>query len=290
MNSLEKFNDLIHDYGLDEKETHVDSNNDSWFTSKFLCELMGVVPNTVKKNTEEIFDWGILDKSTNCKKMQKVGSNKPVRFYSLDVLTQLGMTLRSKPARQFQKRLRNIFKGLVKGELRLINTNNIFNAIENQPTTEHRQRVNIQMINKGLLEADVETRCYNVKLTKALNDLIIEFGYGGYIPHIQREIGKAIYRMYPQEWSELHNITNPHRRRDYCTADQWTVTQFVEKELYKMLIHHDGDVNKRQLFKYVNDCTQRGLGLWELIQENEEIKNHICSNQSSLDEYIVITG
>lgn len=238
----------------------------------------------VEYGFEENIDYIIFgQKSSKIEGRGRPGINHAI---TLDMAKELAMTQNNEIGRQMRKYFIESEKQLKQ----LLNNKQIFNRIENQPTTPYRVMISNQMLNNGLLEADVETRCYNVKLTKALNDLIIELGYGGYIPHIQKEIGKAIYRMYPQEWSELHNITNPHRRRDYCTVDQWTVTQFVEKELYKMLIHHEGDIGKRQLFRYVDDCTQRGLGLWELIQENEEIKNHICSNQSSLDEYIVITG
>jgi len=142
------------------------------------------------------------------------------------------------------------------------------------------------MLNQGMLEADIETRCYNVKLNKTLQELITEEGLGGLIPHVQKRMGKAIYKMYPQEWDEVHGITNPHTRRDYCTADQWMVTQFIEKELYKMIIHHDGKISKRLLLKFADDCTQRGLGLWDLMQDNERIKENIVNHQSTLDGFL----
>ena len=283
--SQPELKDLLNKYGLDEKGMFIDEKGLPWFSRLLLADLMEVNPATISNNANEIWDWGILDKTLNLKILTKKSGDPRGRgkhYYSLDVLTQLGMTLKSKPARKFQKQIRKLFKGLYTGDLSIVSKDQVFNAIAAMPTTKHRKKINEQMISQGLLTADIELRCYNVKLNTTLRYLIKDLGYGGLISHIQKRMGKAIYKMTPAEYRELHGITDEHRTRDYCSADQWMVAQFIEKELYKMIINYEGEITSQVLLKFAEDCTQRGKGLWSLMEDNESIKRKIATQQSRL--------
>lgn len=289
MNNIEKFNNLVNDYGLDEKETFVDKQGNTWFTVKFLTELMGSTQPTINRNINEIFYWGILDKENNINKFIKF--NKGVRgrnktFYSLDVLTQLGMTLRSENARQFQKQLRFIVKGLVNGDLKITSTKNLFVAIANKKTTPHREKISQKQLLKGVPEHNVYTRIYNAKLNEELRKRLSKKELAGYIPEVLKRLGSVAYRMEPSEFRALHGIENPHITREYCTHDQNRVIQFLEEELYKRVSCHEGKLTKKQLFKYVNECMEKGEDYSKIIYE--EIVVHtspIKTEQAKLDNF-----
>ena len=70
MKELEEFKKIVSNYGLDEKETYIDDKSMPWFSRNFLAELMKVTPPTITNNTNEIFDWGILDQEKNKKNFQ----------------------------------------------------------------------------------------------------------------------------------------------------------------------------------------------------------------------------
>ncbi len=290
MNDLEKFNNLVNDYGLDEKETKLDDEGNPWFTAEFLAELMGVNPMTIRNNVNEIFDWEILDKTLNLRIFEKKskelrGRNK--YYYSLDILTQLGMTLRSENAREFQKQIRFIVKGLVNGDLKLNSTKNLFVAIANKKTTHYRKKISQKQLVSGVPEHNVYTRIYNAKLNTELRKRLSKKEMSGYIPEVLRIIGKTAYGVDPSEFREIHGIENPHHTREHCSHDQNRVIQFLEEELYKRVSCHEGKLSKRQLFKYVDDCIQKGETYSELV--NGGITLHmspIKSKQEKLDDFI----
>ena len=70
------------------------------------------------------------------------------------------------------------------------------------------------MLNNGLPEVHVETRCYNAKLNTELNDVMIELGLGGHWTHVMTKIGKVIYPDGISVFDEVKNATNPNQRRD----------------------------------------------------------------------------
>jgi len=292
MDNLEKFNNLVNDYGLDENETYIDNKGNTWFTRDFLAKLMGVEPSTISRNIQEIFDWEILDsdshfkKFKNCTKKSTEARGRKKHYYSLDVLTQLGMTLRSENARNFQKQLRFIVKGLVNGDLKLTSTKSLFSCIANKPTTPYREKMIQKQLNSGRSENYVGVRVYNVKLNTAMRKVISKNKLSGHIPEVLIELGKIAYEMTPSEFREVNGITNPHITREFCTHEQNRLIQFLEEELCKMLFDHEGTLTKRQLFKYVEDCSERGAIYSKFLKDRNSLHSSpiTATKQKSLEE------
>ena len=203
------------------------------------------------------------------------------------MLIQLGITLKSNPAREFQAKVRKIFKGFFTGDLRLMDMRTVFNNIGLIPTKTHRQNVNNYMLKSGIPSFDIETRTYNVKLTTELKNLLQELGLGGQVPHVWKEFAKVIYPQGICVFDESEGVVNPHLRRDYCNANQWMITQVIDRELFRRLLNHDGKLSKIDLYKYVEQCVQMGITIRDNLIENDEITIEINNRQSALDEYFI---
>jgi len=212
--------------------------------------------------------------------------NMPI-VYSFNAITQIIAELRTDKARKRNKQLGILQDKLRKGELQLnnIDMKNVFNNIALKPTTPYRQKRNEHLLSNGLLDVHVETRCYNVKLTSELSEMVEKLGFGNYLRIINRKFAEAIYPNGINEFDLVNGVTNPHNRRDYCDFDQLTITQYMSAKLVEKLVKHQGKITLNVLMDYVDDCVMIGLGLSDIMIDTGGISITINTMQSSLEDY-----
>jgi hypothetical protein len=102
-----------------------------WLTQKAIGELFGKERSVITKHLRNIFASGELDEKSNVQKMHISHSDKPIKFYNLDVIISVGYRVNSYQATQFRiwatRTLKEyIIKGFVLDDERLKQGNRIF--------------------------------------------------------------------------------------------------------------------------------------------------------------------
>ena len=95
----------------------VDSDNDTiWTTQKGMSEIFDVAVSGVSRHINAILSSGELDEKSNLQKMQIANSDKPVVYYSLNMIIAVGYRVNSYRATQFRIWATQILKEyLIKG-------------------------------------------------------------------------------------------------------------------------------------------------------------------------------
>lgn len=87
-----------------------------WLRQEQIAELFGKDVSGVSRHISKIFKDGELDEESNLQKMQIPFSDKPVNFYSLDVILAVGYRANSRRAIEFRRWATSILKEyLIKG-------------------------------------------------------------------------------------------------------------------------------------------------------------------------------
>lgn len=73
-----------------------------WLTQKSMGELFGKDRSVITKHIGNIFSSGELDEESNVQKMHFAHSDKPIKFYNLDVIISVGYRVNSYQATQFR--------------------------------------------------------------------------------------------------------------------------------------------------------------------------------------------
>jgi len=73
-----------------------------WLTQKAIGELFGKERSVITKHLKNIFDSGELEEKSNVQKMHFTHSDKPIKFYNLDVIISVGYRVNSYQATQFR--------------------------------------------------------------------------------------------------------------------------------------------------------------------------------------------
>ncbi|KAF5414850.1 MAG: hypothetical protein C5S48_07455 [Candidatus Methanogaster sp.] len=102
-----------------------------WLTQKAIGELFGKERSVITKHLKNIFDSGELEEESNVQKMHFSHSDKPIKFYNLDVIISVGYRVNSYQATQFRiwatRTLKEyIIKGFVRDDERLKQGNQVF--------------------------------------------------------------------------------------------------------------------------------------------------------------------
>lgn len=102
-----------------------------WLTQKALAELFGKERSVITKHLKNIFESGELEEISNVQKMHFSHSDKPIKYYNLDVIISVGYRVNSYQATQFRiwatKTLKEfIIKGFVLDDERLKQGNQVF--------------------------------------------------------------------------------------------------------------------------------------------------------------------
>lgn len=119
-----------------EVELRVHFENESvWLRQNEISILFGKERSVITKHINKIFSDREVDKKSNVQKMHIADSDKPVEFYSLDVILAVGYRTHSSRAIHFRKWATRILKQyLIKGysinEDRLLEAKNTFNELQ----------------------------------------------------------------------------------------------------------------------------------------------------------------
>ena len=104
-------------------------NGTVWLTQAQIAELFNKERSGISKHIKNIFDEGELVEKSNVNFLHIANSDKPVAFYSLDVILAVGFRVRSPRGTQFRQWANNTLKEyLLKGFIlpmgvRIISTN-----------------------------------------------------------------------------------------------------------------------------------------------------------------------
>ena len=87
-----------------------------WLTQAQMAQLFGRDAGVISRHIKNIFEEDELEEKSNLQKMQITNSDKPVNFYSLDVIISVGYRVKSKNGVIFRKWATNILKDyMIKG-------------------------------------------------------------------------------------------------------------------------------------------------------------------------------
>lgn len=74
-----------------------------WLTQAQLCELFERDQSVISRHVRNVFHEGELLQESNMQKMHIANSDKPVAFYSLDVIISVGYRVKSQRGVQFRQ-------------------------------------------------------------------------------------------------------------------------------------------------------------------------------------------
>lgn len=92
-------------YQTEDGLTKIDVRMDSdtvWLTRKQMAELFDRDISVIGRHIRNVFDEGELSEESNVQKMHITNSDKPVEFYSLDVIISVGYRVKSLRGTQFR--------------------------------------------------------------------------------------------------------------------------------------------------------------------------------------------
>ena len=101
--------------GQTKIETHFE-NETVWLTQAQISELFQKERSVITKHINNIFSEGELDEQSNVQNLHIAGSDRPVKFYNLDVIISVGYRVKSHRGVQFRKWATGLIKEyLIKG-------------------------------------------------------------------------------------------------------------------------------------------------------------------------------
>lgn len=93
-------------YQIDDGMTRIDvhvENDTVWLSKNQMSELFQRDRSVISKHIKNVFDEGELERESNVQKLHIANSDKPVDFYSLDVIISVGYRVKSLRGTQFRK-------------------------------------------------------------------------------------------------------------------------------------------------------------------------------------------
>lgn len=124
-------------YRTSDKKVKIDVNLDQdtvWLTQNKIAKIFSTERSSITKHINNIIKTKELDKKSNVQKWNIANSDKPVKFYSLDMIISVGYRVNSKRATQFRiwatKTLKeHLVKGYTINEKRLLEAQSKFNEL-----------------------------------------------------------------------------------------------------------------------------------------------------------------
>jgi hypothetical protein len=85
-------------------KVRLDAAHDTvWLRQEQMGELFGRERSVITKHLRNIFAEGELEEESNVQNLHIAGSDKPVRFYSLDVIISVGYRVKSQQGTRFRQ-------------------------------------------------------------------------------------------------------------------------------------------------------------------------------------------
>lgn len=135
-NELNKGEIIIYQTSNKEVDLMVRFENESvWLNQTQIVRLFNKDQSVISRHIKNIFKDGEVDKKSNMQNMHIANSDKPVAFYSLDIILAVGYRVNSANAIKFRKWATKILKGyLLQGyainEKRLLEAQDKFNELQ----------------------------------------------------------------------------------------------------------------------------------------------------------------
>ena len=106
-------------YQTEDGTTKIDvyfQGDNAWLSKAQMAELFQRDRSVISRHVRNVFDEGELDEKSNVQKMHIANSDKPVEYYSLDVIISVGYRVKSLRGTQFRIWANSILKEyLIKG-------------------------------------------------------------------------------------------------------------------------------------------------------------------------------
>ncbi len=116
---VDSMNDEIIIYQTDDGITKIDVHMEEetvWLTQAQMAELFQRERSVISKHIKNIFEEGELEEESNVQNLHITNSDKPVKFYNLDVIISVGYRVKSVRGTQFRRWALAILKEyLIKG-------------------------------------------------------------------------------------------------------------------------------------------------------------------------------
>jgi len=134
----EQNNQNIVVYNDGELELKVSFNNETlWLTQLQLCDIFEKDQSVISRHINNIFRDKEVEEKSNMQKMHIANSDKPVKFYSLDIVLAVGYRTNSSKAIKFRQWATSVLKNYIQNGY-VINsdktTNERFVSLENEVT------------------------------------------------------------------------------------------------------------------------------------------------------------
>ena len=100
-----KNNDKMPIYQSEDGKIKIDvrfENETVWLSQAQMCELFGRERSVITKHIRNIFEEGELDEKSNVHFLHIANSDKPVKYYNLDVIISVGYRVKSQQGTQFR--------------------------------------------------------------------------------------------------------------------------------------------------------------------------------------------
>jgi len=148
----EQNNQNIVVYNDGELELKVSFNNETlWLTQLQLCDIFEKDQSVISRHINNIFRDKEVEEKSNMQKMHIANSDKPVKFYSLDIVLAVGYRTNSSKAIKFRQWATSVLKnyiqnGYVINSLKITNVR--FVSLENEVTLLKSQMQEMKTIIK----------------------------------------------------------------------------------------------------------------------------------------------
>jgi prophage antirepressor-like protein len=133
MNKLNKSDIVIYNDG--ELELNVSVTGDTlWLTQTQLCNIFEKDQSVISRHINNIFRDNEVDEKSNMQKMHIANSDKPVNFYSLDIVLAVGYRTNSSKAIKFRQWATSVLKSYITNGYAINSekiTNQRFKELEN---------------------------------------------------------------------------------------------------------------------------------------------------------------
>ena len=108
---IDKNSVVTYNNGEIELKVSIDNNKETiWLTQKQIVALFEKNQSVISRHINNIFKDGEVDDKSNMQKMHIANSDKPVKFYSLDIILAIGYRTNSKKAIEFRKWATKVLK------------------------------------------------------------------------------------------------------------------------------------------------------------------------------------
>lgn len=95
---------VIYQHGDHSVEVRLDSTQETvWLRQEQMSELFGRERSVITKHLRNIFREGELEEKSNVQNLHVAGSDKPVKFYNLDIVISVGYRVKSHEATHFRR-------------------------------------------------------------------------------------------------------------------------------------------------------------------------------------------